>query len=197
MLTGIAVPIDAANVDTDQIIPARFLLKSRACDFGPLLFHDLRFGPNTDPAFTLNDRRYAGARIIVGNVNFGCGSSREQAPYALWDYGIRAVIAPSFGDIFRLNCVKNGILPAEVSIAEADALRFGLREKPGAKIGIDLESMMIAVDGGEDCRFAIDARQREQLLKGEDDISRTLHHEHTIAAFERRYQSRHGWAPPR
>jgi 3-isopropylmalate/(R)-2-methylmalate dehydratase small subunit len=195
--SGIGIPLDSANVDTDQIIPARFLLKPRSEDFGPLLFCDLRFGQHADPHFVFNDPRYAGACFIVGNINFGCGSSREQAPYALWDYGIRAVIAPSFGDIFRLNCVKNGIVPAIVSPDEAAALRAVLREQPGSSLTVDLEAQTIVDRAGRSTRFEIDAQQRDQLLRGEDDISRTLRHAGRLDSFERRHSAESPWAVPR
>jgi 3-isopropylmalate/(R)-2-methylmalate dehydratase small subunit len=194
--TGVAIPLEPANVDTDQIIPGRFLLRPRSVDFGSLLFCDLRFGPHADPYFVFNDPRYAGACFIVCNVNFGCGSSREQAPYALWDFGIRAVIAPSFGDIFLVNCIKNGIVPATVTASEAAALRAALREKPGSFLTVDLEAQTIVEQSGHKVSFMIDARQREQLLCGEDDISRTLAYTKRLERFERRYSAENSWAAP-
>jgi 3-isopropylmalate/(R)-2-methylmalate dehydratase small subunit len=194
--TGVAIPLEPANVDTDQIIPARFLLRPRSVDFGPLLFCDLRFGPKADPGFVFNDPHYAGACFVVGNINFGCGSSREQAPYALWDYGIRAVVAPSFGDIFRLNCVKNGIVPAIVTVEEAAALRAALRERPGSSLTVDLETQTILDPAKRETRFKIDAQQREQLLRGEDDISRTLAHAGRLKSFEGRHSAENPWAAP-
>jgi len=195
-LTAIAAPIDDDNVDTDQIIPARFLLKPRAVDYGELLFRDLRFGAAAQPTFALNLKSYRAAQIIVGSRNFGCGSSREHAAYALVDYGIRAVIAPSFGDIFRINCIKNGVLPAQVSEADAATLRAALHRQPGTVLTVDLVHQTIAGAGNELFSFVLNAHARDQLLSGEDDVARTLAHGDAIAAFEAAHRETMPWADP-
>src|SRR5207302_768916 len=140
-LDAVAAPMPVPNVDTDQIIPARFLRKSRKDGYGQYLFCDLRFAPDgtEKPGFVLNQAPYRGARILVADKNFGCGSSREHAVYALWDYGFRAVIAPSFGDIFFNNCFKNGLLPIVLPAERAGALRAELVRQPGAHLKVDLE----------------------------------------------------------
>lgn len=194
-VTGIAVPYDAANVDTDQLVPARFLMKPRAYDYGKLLFHDLRFGPRSVPQFPLDSPVYKGARIMVTGANFGCGSAREQAAYALKDFGIVSVVGPSFGDIFRTNCVKNGILLAQVEADIAALLRASLHVLPGAMLTIDLERQTITQSDGSEIRFAISEADRDQLLSGKDDITRTLQHEDVILAFEREYIANNKWNP--
>src|SRR6476661_5472592 len=147
-LTATACPLDVANLNTDQIVPARFLKRPRAAGFGEALLHELRFDAQgrERPDFPLNRPAWRGARIIVGGRNFGCGSSREAAVYALYDYGIRCVIAPSFGDIFAGNAVQNGLLTAIVSDDEAATLMGLLREKPGQALTVDLEQQLIRCD---------------------------------------------------
>src|SRR5579863_2779290 len=140
-----ALPLPAVNVDTDQIVPARFLRKPRHQGYGGFLFHDLRFAKDgaEKPDFVLNRSAYRGARVLVGERNFGCGSSREHAVYALWDYGFRAVIAPSFGDIFFGNCFKNGLLPIVLPAAQVAALRAQVQAKPGAHVVVDLAKQQV------------------------------------------------------
>jgi 3-isopropylmalate/(R)-2-methylmalate dehydratase small subunit len=192
---GIAAPIDDRNVDTDQIIPGRFLLKPRAFDHGQLLFYDLRRKEGEAQPFVLDLPAYSGASIIVGNDNFGCGSSREQAPFALFDFGIRVVIAPSFGDIFRINCVKNGILPAQVDSEVAGLLRRRLWDRPGNKLAVDLQDLSI-LESSRRYGFVVDPSLRDQLLSGEDDIARTLKDERQVDAFEDKCRRTMSWAHP-
>jgi 3-isopropylmalate/(R)-2-methylmalate dehydratase small subunit len=155
-LIGIACPLGMENVDTDQLIPSRFMSRSRAQGYGGYLLHDLRFDAQAQPrGFILDEPRYAGASIVVARRNFGTGSSREAAVYALWDYGVRCVIAPSFGDIFSGNAVKNGLLTAIVTEAEAEALSVWLREAATPPMTVDLEAQSIRA-GDFACTFAID-----------------------------------------
>jgi 3-isopropylmalate/(R)-2-methylmalate dehydratase small subunit len=190
-LDTIALPMPVANVDTDQIIPARFLRKSRKDGFGQYLFHDLRFGDGGEerPDFVLNQPAYRGARVLVADRNFGCGSSREHAVYALWDYGFRAAIAPSFGDIFQGNSFKNGFLPIVLPTAE---LLEQIRARPGAHIVVDLEQQLVIGPDGRGHRFEIDAFRKHCLLQGVDELGYTLGHRGEIDAFER---ERAGTAP--
>jgi 3-isopropylmalate/(R)-2-methylmalate dehydratase small subunit len=180
-VTAIAAPYEPVNVDTDQIIPARYLKVPRKDGYGGFLFHDLREG---NPDFVLNRPPYDKARILVANENFGCGSSREGAAYAFFDAGFRAVIAPSFGDIFFNNCLKNGIVPARLPDEVCSFLRKELREKPGTEITVDLEAQLV------DRRhaFVVDPFFREMLLKGVDEIGLTLSMLPQIEAFERTYK---------
>jgi 3-isopropylmalate/(R)-2-methylmalate dehydratase small subunit len=193
---GIAVPFDRANVDTDQIIPARFIMKPRDYDYGTLLFHDLRFGPRAEPEFPLEAPLYRDAIIMVTATNFGCGSAREQAAYALQDFGIRALIGPSFGDIFRTNCVKNGILPAEVDADVAAELCAALRRAPSAPTRVDLEAQTITDPAGRTLPFRVSDGHRAQLVSGKDDIARTLENEARMEAFEQDYRRRADWSRP-
>ena len=193
---GVACPLGLENVDTDQLIPARFMSRSRAQGYGGFLLHDLRFDDGAPRrAFPLNDPRWAGASIVVARRNFGAGSSREAAVYALVDYGIRCVIAPSFGDIFASNAVKNGLLPAMADEADVEALlaRLGAASRPAAMV--DLEAQTIVV---EELRvpFVIDPVRRRQLLNGWDDLDLTLHHATDIAAFRARHLAARPWAWP-
>ncbi len=183
-LDAVALPMPVPNVDTDQIIPARFLRKSRKDGFGQYLFHDLRFDDagGEKPDFVLNQAPYQGARVLVADRNFGCGSSREHAVYALWDYGFRAVIAPSFGDIFCGNSFKNGFLP--IVLPTGDLLEQ-IRARPGAHVVVDLaQQQVIAPDGGSH-RFEIDAFRKHCLLQGVDELGYTLGHRAEIDVFER------------
>jgi 3-isopropylmalate/(R)-2-methylmalate dehydratase small subunit len=180
-ITAIAAPYEPVNVDTDQIIPARYLKVPRKDGYGSFLFHDLR----EDPGFILNRAPYDKARILVANENFGSGSSREGAAYAFFDAGYRAVIAPSFGDIFFNNCLKNGIVPARLPSEVCDSLRKTLVEKPGTEITVDLETQL--VDGKH--AFVVDPFFREMLLKGLDEIGLTLSMLPEIEAFERNYET--------
>jgi 3-isopropylmalate/(R)-2-methylmalate dehydratase small subunit len=194
-LTAVAAPMDLPNIDTDRVIPARFLRKPREAGFGPLLFHDVRFDAAgaPKPEFVLNQPAYRSARILVTAENFGCGSSREMAVWALMDYGIRVVIGPSFGDIFFENCFKNGalavVLPAEV----AAGLRRALAERPGATLSVDLESQTITGPGGEAIRFEIDPFRKHGLLTGQDEVEMTLARLPAVEAFEARRRVEMPW----
>jgi 3-isopropylmalate/(R)-2-methylmalate dehydratase small subunit len=194
-LDAVAVPIAAPNVDTDQIVPARFLRKPRSGGYEKFLFHDLRFDDKgaEKPGFILNQPAYRGARILLAEKNFGCGSSREHAVYALWDYGFRAVIAPSFGDIFFNNCFKNGLLPVVLPAAEVAALQAEAARQPGAHVKVDLARQEITAPSGTLHRFEVDPFRKQCLLEGLDEISFTLGHDADIAAFERRQAQELGW----
>jgi len=194
-LTAPAVPMDLPNIDTDRVIPARFLRKPREAGFGPLLFHDVRFDAAgaPRPEFVLNHPAYRGARILVTAENFGCGSSREMAVWALVDYGIRVVIGPSFGDIFFENCFKNGALAVVLSADIAAGLRRALAERPGATMTVDLESQIITGPAGEAIRFEIDAFRKHGLLTGQDEIEMTLARLPAIEAFEARRRVEMPW----
>jgi len=184
-VTALAAPYEPINVDTDQIIPARFLKAPRKEGYGRFLFHDLR----EDPAFVLNRAPYDKARILVASDNFGCGSSREGAAYAFFDAGFRAIVAPSFGDIFFNNCLKNGIVPARLPADTCRELRRRLTQAPGTEITVDLETQL--VDGKH--AFAVDPFFREMLLKGVDEIGLTLTLLPEIEAFERAYAAKTPW----
>ena len=194
-LDAVAAPMPVPNVDTDQIIPARFLRKSRKDGYGQYLFCDLRFAADgtEKPGFVLNQAPYRGARILVADKNFGCGSSREHAVYALWDYGFRAVIAPSFGDIFFGNSFKNGFLPIVLPAAATAALRGALQAEPGARMTVDLAAQQVIGPDGTAYRFEIDAYRKECLLKGIDELDFTLARKDEIAAFERRLAEERPW----
>ena len=195
-LTAVAAPLELANVDTDKIIPARFLRKLRtaAAGYDPYLFHDLRFDDEgrERPGFVLNQPPFRSARILVAGANFGCGSSREGAVYALLDYGIGSVIASSFGDIHYGNELQNGMLPVILPEETCRRLRGQSREKPGAQITVDLESQSVTGPDGATYRFDIDASQRDRLLKGLYEVGLILQHLPEIEAFEKRH---HGEAP--
>jgi len=173
------VPMAEANIDTDQIIPARFLQKPRREGCGPWLFHDLR----ENPAFVLNQPAYRGARVLVAAQNFGCGSSRENAVWALYDYGFRVVIAPSFGDIFYGNCLQNGLLPVRLPQVHVDKL---FAASPAEMIKVDLESQTVNFSG-EQWSFDIDAFAKHCLLDGIDELGYTLSRLTEIVAFEQSY----------
>jgi 3-isopropylmalate/(R)-2-methylmalate dehydratase small subunit len=195
LLDATAVPIGVPNIDTDQIIPARFLWRKRRDGFGHLLFHDLRFNDAgaPKPDFVLNRDSYRDARIVVADRNFGCGSSREHAVWALYDYGIRAVVAPSFGDIFFNNCFQNGLLPVALTAERVAALRALLEQAPGSRLAIDLEAQTVSGPDGVVDRFEIDPFRKECLLAGVDDISFTLGHSGHIAEFENAYEAKIRW----
>jgi 3-isopropylmalate/(R)-2-methylmalate dehydratase small subunit len=186
-LDDVALPMPVANVDTDQVIPARYLRKSRNDGLGQYLFHDLRFDDTgaEKPDFVLNRAPYRGARILVAEKNFGCGSSREHAVYALWDYGFRAVVAPSFGDIFQGNCFKNGLLPIMLPSRAIADLLGQIQRRPGAHVVVDLERQLVVAPDGENHGFAIDAFRQHCLLNGLDELGFTLGHAADIDAFER------------
>ncbi|HXE86917.1 MAG TPA: 3-isopropylmalate dehydratase small subunit [Hyphomicrobiaceae bacterium] len=193
-----ACPFPYANVDTDQLIPARFMRRPRADGYGPFLLHDLRRRADgeLDPDFPINAEAYAGAEILVARRNFGCGSSREAAVYALADSGFRAVIAPSFGDIFSSSAVKNGLLPARVSDAEAETLIAALIAGNAGICTIDLPTQTLEA-GDATIAFSIDPMWKLQLLNGWDDIDLTLNEAQAIAAFRTRDEKARPWALPR
>lgn len=180
------VPLDRPNVDTDQIIPKQFLKRVERTGFGEFLFHDWRFRPDgqTDSAFPLNEPRYLGASILIAGKNFGCGSSREHAPWSLADYGFRAIIAPSFADIFANNCLKNGLLPVVLSDAQTTELMCRAREIKGYQLTVDLVGKTVSDGEGFAVAFEIGDFQRYCLLEGLDDIGLTLKHEAEITHFE-------------
>ena len=178
--TGRAVPLDRSDVDTDQIIPTDHLKRIERSGFGPFLFDSWR----KDPAFVLNDARYDGASILVTGANFGGGSSREHAVWALEDYGFRAILAPSFADIFRNNCTKVGLLPVELPEATTRALLEAVEADPSLEITVDLQTKRV-IGAGIDEAFEIDDFTRWRLLEGLDDIGLTLRHADQIDAFER------------
>jgi 3-isopropylmalate/(R)-2-methylmalate dehydratase small subunit len=186
--TGPAVSLPRANVDTDQIIPKQFLKRIERTGFGPSLFYDWRYladgSPN--PEFELNRPAAAGATILITGPNFGCGSSREHAPWALADYGFRVIIAPSFADIFFGNCCQNGLLPVTLPDAEVRVLARRADAEDGYQVTVDLVGRRVRDGQGFDAAFAFDEYRREMLLKGLDEIGRTLLDEPKIAAFERR-----------
>ncbi|MBN9487464.1 MAG: 3-isopropylmalate dehydratase small subunit [Alphaproteobacteria bacterium] len=184
-LTAVAVPIDQANVDTDQIIPARYLGRSREQQVEGF-FHDMRLDPNGRPreGVTLNNPAYKGAQIIVGNHNFACGSSRENAVTTMIDNGFRAFVAPSFGDIFFNNCFQNGALPIRLPVERVARLRVILHELPGATLAIDLATQTVVGPDGQTDKFDIDSFRKDMLLKGTDSIDFTLGYAQDIARFE-------------
>ena len=194
-LTAVAAPLDLANIDTDKILPARFLRKPRDPGYDPWLFHDMRFdGEGRErPEFVLNQPAYRKAQILVAGPNFGCGSSREGAVYALADAGFRCVIAPSFGDIHYANEIQNGMLPAIVSEETGARLRELLHKQPGAQLTIDLAAQTIAAPDGTNCQFDIEPMYKERLLKGLDDVGMVLQHLPEIEAYERRRKAEMPW----
>jgi 3-isopropylmalate/(R)-2-methylmalate dehydratase small subunit len=205
MLTGLVAPLDRANVDTDVIIPKQFLKSIKRSGFGPNLFDAWRYldrgEPGMDnskrplnPDFVLNEARYRGAEILLARRNFGCGSSREHAPWALQDYGFRAVIAPSYGDIFFINCYKNGLLPIVLSMHEVDRLFHETVAFPGFRLAIDLEQQTVATsDGGMVFGFEVEPFRKHCLLNGLDDIGLTLQHADAIRAFEAKHKTEQPW----
>jgi 3-isopropylmalate/(R)-2-methylmalate dehydratase small subunit len=193
---GIGCPLDMANVDTDQLIPSRFMSRSRAQGYGGFLLHDLRFDAQAKPrGFILDEPRYAGTNVVVARRNFGTGSSREAAVYALWDYGVRCVIAPSFGDIFAGNAVKNGLLTSIVTDIEAEALLSWLRDAAVPELTVDLAAQRI-VAGSLGFTFSIDPVRRLRLLNGWDDLDLTMRYAADIATFRDARQRTHPWAFP-
>ena len=185
---GRALPLNRADVDTDQIIPAKYLKRIERSGFGEFLFDDWR----KDPEFVLNDPAFAGAPVLLAGANFGCGSSREHAPWALEDHGFRAIVAPSFADIFRNNCAKIGLLTVVLDAADVDFLMARAEELPEAEIVVDLEARTVATADGAFARsFAIDDAVRRNLLEGLDAIGLTLEREDDIAAFEARRPDDH------
>lgn len=191
-LTGIVAPIDRVNVDTDAIIPKQFLKRIERTGFGQFLFYEWRFDEagNDNPSFEMNKPRYQGASVLISRANFGCGSSREHAPWAIMDYGFRVVIAPSYADIFYNNCFKNGILPIKLSEAQVDDLFNRTAEHEGYKLTVDLENKKLTDDYGLDLSFDLDEHRRQFLLQGLDDIGLTLQHADEIAAYEERHAAK-------
>jgi 3-isopropylmalate/(R)-2-methylmalate dehydratase small subunit len=187
VIEGTAVPLDRSDVDTDQIIPAQYLKRIERTGFGPFLFDEWR----KDPSFVLNDRRYDGASILIAGSNFGSGSSREHAPWALEDYGFRAVIAPSFADIFRNNCFKIGLLPVELRAESVRALMDAVLDDPTTRIVVDLPGRAVRAPGLDET-FDIDEFTHWRLIEGLDDIGLSLRNEEKISAFE---ASRPSWLP--
>lgn len=201
---GLVAPLDRANVDTDAIIPKQFLKSIKRTGFGPNLFDEWRYldrgEPGQDcskrplnPDFVLNQPRYQGASILLARENFGCGSSREHAPWALADYGFRALIAPSFADIFYNNCFKNGILPIVLPAEVVDRLFQETYATEGYSLTVDLAEQTVTTPGGEVFRFEVDAERKHRLLNGLDDIGITLQHVDAIRAYEQRRRQEAPW----
>jgi len=204
VLEGLVVPIDRANVDTDAIIPKQFLKSIKRAGFGPHLFDEWRYldhgEPGMDlttrtpnPDFVLNFPQYAGASIMLARENFGCGSSREHAPWALEDYGIRAILAPSFADIFYNNCFKNGLLPIVLSGANIDRLFQACLATPGYRLKIDLKAQTVTTPSGEGLSFDVDSGRKYRLLNGLDDIGLTLLQSDKIKQYETRRRVEAPW----
>jgi 3-isopropylmalate/(R)-2-methylmalate dehydratase small subunit len=196
-LTAIAAPLPMANVDTDMIIPSRFLKTIKRSGLGVHLFDALRYDEQgrERAGFVLNTEPYRHAEILIAHENFGCGSSREHAPWALLDFGIRCVIAPDFADIFHTNCFKNGILPVRLPRAVCDALMDDARLGGNARVTVDLERQVVVRPNGEEIAFTIDELSRHSLLNGLDDIGQTLRHEARITAHEHKLRAEQPWMP--
>ncbi len=205
--TGVVAPLDRSNVDTDMIIPKQFLKSIKRTGFGPNLFDELRYqdtgAPGKDnsqrplnPDFVLNQERYQGASVLLTRANFGCGSSREHAPWALEDFGFRAIIAPSFADIFYNNCFKNGLLPLVLKEEEVEALFRAVESVEGYSVTVDLESQTVTTPGGDVYRFEVDEFRRHCLLNGLDDIGVTLEDADAIRAYEERRKQEAPWLFP-
>ncbi|MEE9595538.1 MAG: 3-isopropylmalate dehydratase small subunit [Acidiferrobacterales bacterium] len=206
-LTGLVVPLDRSNVDTDAIIPKQFLKSIHRTGFGPNLFDAWRYLDQGElgmdnskrplnPDFVLNDERYQGAQILIARANFGCGSSREHAVWALQDYGIRAVVAPSFADIFYNNCFKNGMLPVVLEGNVMDQLFKETEARPGYSLDIDLPAQTVTIPDGDVFKFDVDGFRRRCLLDGLDDIGLTLQHRQDIEAYEQRRRNEAPWLFP-
>lgn len=194
-LTGIAAPLPKANVDTDQIIPARFLKSISRLGFGKNLFANFRFKEDgtENPDFVLNQEPYRKAEILIAFENFGCGSSREHAPWALLDFGIRCVIAPDFADIFHNNCFKNGVLPVRLPREICEKLMEDAKMGGNARITVDLERQVVVRPNGEEIPFQIDPLRRHLMLNGLDDIGQTMQHAPAIDGFEARQRAAQPW----
>ena len=204
LLDGLVAPLDRANVDTDAIIPKQFLKSIKRSGFGPNLFDEWRYldhgEPGMDnthrpinPEFVLNQPRYKGAQILLARENFGCGSSREHAPWALEDYGFRAIIAPSFADIFFNNCFKNGLLPLRLPAEQVDALFKAVAADEGYRLVIDLEQQTIRAPGSTVYKFEVEVFRKHCLLNGLDDIGLTLQHVNEIKAYEGQHRVAQPW----
>ena len=185
---GLVAPLLRRDIDTDQIVPKQFLKRLERTGFGEFLFYDWRIGPDgqPNPSFVLNDPRYRGATILLAGANFGCGSSREHAAWALHDYGFAAIVAPSFADIFRANAIANGLLPLALPDSIVGAIAERAASTDGYQLRIDLEACRVTDDGDLDESFAIDAGARKRLLEGLDDIGLILQYESDIERYERR-----------
>ena len=193
-ITAIAAPIDEANVDTNQLCPTRFNKVPRGPQYAQVLFHDRRFNADgTEKEFLLNVEPFRSAAIIVANRNWGCGSSRESAVYALYEFGIRCVIAPSFGDIHANNCSKNGLLPVVLPEAEVASIRAQLRDRPGATVTVDLQEQTVTDPAGRVHRFEIHPVRKKCLLEGLDDVARTQEYRSRIEEFEAEYRAERSW----
>ncbi|TNJ63523.1 3-isopropylmalate dehydratase small subunit [Paenibacillus hemerocallicola] len=190
--TGLVGPVDRVNVDTDAIIPKQFLKRIERTGFGQFLFFEWRFDEqgNVNPNFDLNKPRYQGASVLISRANFGCGSSREHAPWAIMDYGFQVVIAPSYADIFYNNCFKNGILPIKLSEEQVEELFQRTAANEGYKLNVDLENKTITDDLGLSISFELDEHRRQFLLQGLDDIGLTLQHESLISEYEAKQAAR-------
>ncbi len=188
VIEGPVADLPRDDVDTDQIIPKQFLKRVERTGFGQFLFYDWRYTAEGEPdaSFVLNEPRYRGASVLIAGRNFGCGSSREHAPWALLDYGFRAVVAPSFADIFQNNCTKNGVLPVTLTDEEVAELSRRAREREGYRLTVDLERREVRDDFGFAAPFACDEFRRRCLLEGLDDIGLTLRHESEISEYEAR-----------
>jgi 3-isopropylmalate/(R)-2-methylmalate dehydratase small subunit len=204
VLKGVAAPMDRANVDTDLIIPKQFLKSIKRSGFGPNLFDELRYLDQGEPGqdcsgrpvneeFVLNQPRYKGASVLLARENFGCGSSREHAPWALEDYGFRCLIAPSFADIFYNNCFKNGVLPIELNVAIVDRLFEEMYANEGYELDVDLERQLVLTPSGEEIGFEVDAFRKHCLLNGLDDIGLTLDKADAIRAYEEKWRDQSPW----
>ncbi len=203
-LTGLAAPMDRANVDTDAIIPKQFLKSIQRSGFGQYLFDEWRFldhgEPGMSPAqrqpnpdFVLNQPRYQGAQILLARANFGCGSSREHAPWALQDYGFRVIVAPSFADIFFNNCFKIGLLPVVLSDAALDRLFEQVKAAPGYRLTVDLQQQSVTTPDNEEFKFEVDPFRKHCLLNGLDEIGLTLQHTEKIKQFEQKRRDEQPW----
>ena len=204
VLNGLVVPLDRANVDTDAIIPKQFLKSIKRSGFGPNLFDEWRYldhgepgrdnsGRPLNPDFVLNQPRYQGAQILLARENFGCGSSREHAPWALDGYGFRAIIAPSFADIFFNNCFKNGLLPIRLAAEQVDGLFKAVEANVGYKLTIDLEQQTISAPDGKVYKFEVETFRKYCLLNGLDDIGMTLQHVDEIKRYETMHRAAQPW----
>lgn len=204
VLDGLVVPLDRANVDTDAIIPKQFLKSIKRSGFGPNAFDEWRYLDHGEPGmdnsnrlinkdFVLNHARYQGAQVLLARENFGCGSSREHAPWALEDYGFRVIIAPSFADIFFNNCFKNGLLPIKLAADKVDALFKAVEANVGYTLKVDLEQQSITMPDGSVMKFEVDTHRKHCLLNGLDDIGLTLQHVGDIKAFEVKHRAAQPW----
>jgi len=202
--TGIVAPLDRANVDTDAIIPKQFLKSIKKTGFGPHLFDEWRYldhgEPGMDitqrkknPEFVLNQPRFEKATILIARENFGCGSSREHAPWEIEDYGFRAILAPSFADIFFSNCFKNGILPIILPAETIDDLFKAINKQEGYSLTIDLENQFVILPSDNKINFQVDVFRKHCLVNGLDDIGLTMQHSETIKAFEKNYYQKNSW----